>query len=179
MGKPRDEAERERDRQRITPLYLQGWNQTEIAAELGIDQSTVSRDIKFLLAEWRKQRNGLVDEFEGKYRFIYREAIAAWKRSLEDAETTTQEMIDGGEGQGTGQRLKASTRKEGQSGNPALLAQAQGAMKAIREMFGTDAAQKQYNYNFDLTNATDEQLQRIVAGEDPAKVLTGATQSGG
>ena len=148
MGKPRDESERERDRIRITPLYLQGWNQTEIAQELGIDQSTVSRDIKFLLAEWRKQRNGLVDEFEGKYRYVYREAIAAWKRSLEDAEMITKEIIDALEGVELGgdvlnaKRPKTTTRREGQSGNPALLAQAMAALKAIREMFGVDAAGK-------------------------------------
>lgn len=140
MAKQRSDTERQRDRRLINDLYLQGWNQTEIADKLGIDQSTVSRDIKTLKAEWVKQRNGLVEEFEAKYRLIYREAYLAWLRSKEDAETTTQEMIDGGEGAGTGQRLKASTRKEGQSGNPALLAQAQGALKAIREMFGVDAA---------------------------------------
>lgn len=151
MGKPRDEAERERDRLRITPLYLQGWNQTEIARELGVDQSTVSRDIKFLLAEWRKQRNGLVDEFEGKYRYVYREAITAWHRSKEDAVTETSEMIEvpevskdakGNPQVVSSQRMKAQTRREGQSGNPALLAQAQAAIKAIREMFGVDAAEK-------------------------------------
>ena len=41
-------------------------------------------------------------------------------------------------GKGKGQRLKAFTKKEGQAGNPALLAQAQAALKAIREMFGVD-----------------------------------------
>lgn len=138
----RTEAERIADRRTISDLYLQGWNQTEIADKLGIDQSTVSRDIKTLKAEWVKQRNGLVDEFEAKYRLLYREAYAAWMRSKEDAITEIQEAIEGGD-TGNGQRLKASTKKEGQSGNPALLAQAQAALKAIREMFGMDAPTKQ------------------------------------
>lgn len=182
MAKQRSDTERQRDRRQINDLYLQGWNQTEIADKLGIDQSTVSRDIKTLKAEWVKQRNGLVEEFEAKYRLIYREAYLAWLRSLEDAETTIQEIIDGGELGGDALnkgRLKASTRKEGQSGNPALLAQAQGALKAIREMFGVDAATKQHNFNFDLSKATDEQLQRIAAGEDAAAVLANTTQSSG
>lgn len=136
----RSDTERQADRRAISDLYLSGWNQTEIADKLGIDQSTVSRDIKTLKAEWVKQRNGLVDEFEAKYRRIYQEAYAAWLRSKEDAETTIQEAIDGDSG--SGQRLKVSTKKEGQSGNPALLAQAQAALKAIREMFGVDAAAK-------------------------------------
>ena len=160
MGKPRDEAERESDRRNISDLYLQGWNQTEIGDKLGIDQSTVSRDIKTLKAEWRKQRNGLVEEFEAKYRLMYKEAYAAWLRSKEDAETTTQEAIEGdavkldreGNPIPGKQRLKVSTRREGQSGNPALLAQAQAALKAIREMFGVDAAQKlEHSGSIDLS----------------------------
>src|SRR3990172_13296002 len=141
MAKQRSDTERQRDRRLINDLYLQGWNQTDIADKLGIDQSTVSRDIKTLKGEWLKQRNGLAEEFEAKYRLIYREAYLAWLRSKEDAETTTQEAIEGDAASGK-QRLKVSTRREGQSGNPALLAQAQAALKAIREMFGVDAAQK-------------------------------------
>lgn len=134
----------------ISDLYVQGWTQKEIAEKLGLNKNTVNSDIKFLLGEWKKQRNGLVDEFEGKYRYIHREAVMAWHRSKEDAETTIQEMIEGeaakldkeGNPIPGSNRLKASTRKEGQSGNPALLAQAQAALKAIREMFGVDAAEK-------------------------------------
>lgn len=140
-ARQRSDTEREADRRKINELYLNGWNQTDIAEQLGINQSTVSRDIKTLKAEWVKQRNGLVDEFEAKYRLVYREAMAAWQESKKPAETETTEMIEGGEGDtGKGQRLKASTRKEGQSGNPALLAQSQAALKAIREMFGVDVA---------------------------------------
>jgi len=34
------------------------------------------------------------------------------------------------------------------------------------------------NYNFDLSNATDEQLDRLSAGEDPAFVLSTSSRSG-
>ena len=179
MAVPRSESQRERDRALASDLYLQGWNQQEIANKLGISRQAVNRDIKFLLAEWRKNRNGLVDEFEAKYRLIYREAYAAWLRSKEDAVTEVSEMVEGdGTGKGNGQRLKASTRKEGQSGNPALLAEARAALKAIREMFGTDAPTKAQNINLDLSQLTNEQLQRIAAGEDPIHVAS-STQSGG
>lgn len=136
-------------------MYLQGRYQEEIAEALGIDQTTVSRDIKHLLDQWRSETDTDIrqrqKELEQKYLWIYREAVMAWHKSLEDAETTVQELVDSGEPakldkEGNlippGQRLKASTRKEGQSGNPALLAQAQAALKAIREMFGVDAATK-------------------------------------
>jgi predicted transcriptional regulator len=144
----RTDTEREADRRAISEYYLKGWNQTDIANLLNIDQSTVSRDIKHLKGEWVKQRNGLVDEFEAKYRHIYREALAAWEESKKPAETETSEMVEvpevtkderGNAVITMAQRLKASTRKEGQSGNPALLAQAQAALKSLREMFGTDA----------------------------------------
>jgi len=147
MAVPRSESQRERDRAIVSDLYLQGWNQQEIADKIGVNSNTVGADIKALLKEWKKNRNGLVDEFEAKYRLIYREAYLAWLRSKEDAETITQESIDGGEpvkldSKGkplpVAQRIKVSTRREGQSGNPALLAQAQAALKAIREMFGVD-----------------------------------------
>ena len=88
MAVPRSESQRERDRALASDLYLQGWNQQEIANKLGISRQAVNRDIKFLLAEWRKNRNGLVDEFEAKYRLIYREAYAAWLRSKEDRKST-------------------------------------------------------------------------------------------
>ena len=146
MAVPRSESQRERDRAIVSDLYLQGWNQQEIADKIGVNRNTVGADIKALLKEWKKNRNGLADEFEGRYRLIYREAYLAWLRSKEDAETTTQEAIEGADGIGGDKlnkgRLKVSTRREGQSGNPALLAQAMAALKAIREMFGVDAAGK-------------------------------------
>lgn len=120
--------------------------------KIEVDRSTVSRDLKAIEAEWKKEATGEIEtvkaQLRARYETIYGEAFGAWLRSLEDAETTIQELIDNNGGELGGDalnkgRLKASTRKEGQSGNPALLAQAQGALKAIREMFGVDAATKQ------------------------------------
>lgn len=39
-------------RHRVAELYLQGWPQHRIAAEVGVDQSTVSRDLKAIQKEW-------------------------------------------------------------------------------------------------------------------------------
>jgi hypothetical protein len=112
---------------------------------IAVSERTVYYDKEAIEKQWledskldnEKRKANLVQ----KYEYIHREAVSAWFKSLEDAETTIQEMIDGGGDAGIAggaQRLKASTRKEGQSGNPALLAQAQAALKAIREMFGVD-----------------------------------------
>lgn len=145
------QKEIENRRRLIARLFCEGiTNQFAIVDALAarhkieVDRSTVSRDLKVIEAEWKAETTGAIEtmkaQFKARYETIYGEAFSAWLKSLEDAETTIQEMIDGGEVgiAGASQRLKASTRKEGQSGNPALLAQAQAALKAIREMFGVD-----------------------------------------
>ena len=120
--------------------------------KIKVDQSTISRDLAAIKKTMRQQTPDDLKAFLfAEYLWALRESRVGWRRSLEDAETTIQEMIDGGEpvkldSKGlplpVAQRLKASTRREGQSGNPALLAQAQAALKAIREMFGVDAPKK-------------------------------------
>lgn len=127
-----------------------------------------------MLAGWQKDAAKTIEErqadLEQRYLLIYTEAIAAWERSLEDAVTETSEVVEtpeaGKDKEGkpiwaSSQRLKASTRKEGQSGNPALLAQAQAALKALREMFGTDAPTKQHlTGSVDILNKWIDGLQK-------------------
>ena len=115
---------------------MQGWSKTDIAKELGISIRTVYSDVKFLQKQWRSKREDLPDEFESKYRYIYREAIAAWLRSLEDKQVNTFENVQGSEGDVA--RIKAQGRTEGQSGNPALLAQARGALQDIEDLLGLE-----------------------------------------
>jgi len=45
------------DWQRSTSLYSKGLNQEEIAPELHVDQSTVSRDLQFIKKQESKLRN--------------------------------------------------------------------------------------------------------------------------
>lgn len=155
------QKEIENRRRHVARLFCEGiTNQFAIVDALAerhkiaVDRSTVSRDLKAIEAEWKKEATGEIEtvkaQLRARYETIYGEAFSAWLKSLEDAETTIQEMIEGeaakldkeGNPIPGSNRLKASTRKEGQSGNPALLAQAQAALKAIREMFGVDAAEK-------------------------------------
>jgi hypothetical protein len=129
-----------RRRQIISKLRHEGVRaQADIAERLKDDygfevtQQTVSNDLKALDKLWRTSAIDEIDkwkkEIAAQYRYIYQQSLTAWELSLEDAEETTTGGKDG------------TTKKEkGQSGNPALLAQAQAALKAIREMFGVDAA---------------------------------------
>jgi predicted transcriptional regulator len=54
--------ERENRLSRIISLYSKGLTQTEIASELGIDQSTVSRDLQYIKQEAKKKIEKYLNE---------------------------------------------------------------------------------------------------------------------
>lgn len=126
----------------VAELYNEGNHSQSKLVELlrdryGIDvtQPTVSSDLIALDKEWKNQARSDLEQVKAhliaKYYQIYKEAYAAWKLSLENAmtiETTT-----------TSKGTYEKEIKKGQSGNPALLAQAQAALKSIREIVGLDA----------------------------------------
>lgn len=167
-----------RRRQLVSKLRHEGVRtQSAIAERLrdnyGIDvtQQTVSNDLKALDQLWKSSALANTDKWKNEvakqYRYLYQQSIAAWELSLEDAEEVTTE--DGEDGEDS--KEKTRTRTKGQSGNPAHLRNAQESLKAIRDLLGLDSPIKTQNFNFDLSKATDEQLQRIANGEDPAHVL--------
>lgn len=106
-----------------------------------ISERTVGYDKKAVHRQWLKDASQSIEEkqarVEADYLYIYHEAMEAWLKSCEDEVTTTEESAVSGPF-GKGERAKVSTRRRGQSGNPALLAQAQAAKKAIRELRGLD-----------------------------------------
>jgi hypothetical protein len=53
-------------RQRVAELWRNRQNQTDIARALGVDQSTISRDIKAIMREWRAMAVADVDEVIGR-----------------------------------------------------------------------------------------------------------------
>ena len=54
--------ERENRLSRIISLYSKGLNQSEIASEVGIDQSTVSRELRFIKQEAKKKIEKYLNE---------------------------------------------------------------------------------------------------------------------
>lgn len=61
------EIERDARRRRVTAILLSGVaNQTVIAAELGVNQGTISRDIRAIEAEWRQQSIADLAEARGQ-----------------------------------------------------------------------------------------------------------------
>jgi len=153
MGRQRDTAQIARDRKKIGELYLKGTLQADIAAKLSIDQSTVSRDIKALFAEWRK--SALVDINEAKARELAKiDALeltywAAWERSCEDAETTVKKTkgsvkrYQDDDGQFIVERpAEVDQTSKGQTGDSRFLQGVQWCIDKRCKILGIDAPQR-------------------------------------
>jgi hypothetical protein len=144
-GKRRSNGQLVRDRRRIADLYLQGWIQADIADELQLDQSTISRDLKHLYKEW--QQSSLIDIDEAKSQELAkvdrleREYWIAWVNSCEDAETLRQEGSKTETGKVKPDKIVKTAK--GQAGDPRFLSGVQWCINKRCEILGLDAAIKQ------------------------------------
>lgn len=168
MARPNKEAVVARE-QEAWRLRLRGWTQCQIAAELKVDQSTISDYLKrrnqALAEEFTEEAREVKAQQTAQLEHIYAEAVAAWEQSKLPAERT--QVVTG--------RAVASqfgivdlpdletTTTEGQSGNPALLAAALKAKADIRAIWGMDAPKKA-----DITSGGAP--FKIYAGFDPEAV---------
>ena len=53
-------------RRKVAGLYLRKVNETDIAARLEVSQATVSRDVKWLMQEWRRDAVADIAEMRGR-----------------------------------------------------------------------------------------------------------------
>ena len=138
-GKRRKAAQIARDRRRIANLYLQGWLQVDIAAEVNLSGPTVCRDLKALHKEWIA--SALIDIDAAKSKELARidrlerEYWTAWWRSIEDAETTTKKAVE----TATETRKEAVQTAKGQSGDPRFLQGVQWCIERRCKILGIDA----------------------------------------
>jgi hypothetical protein len=147
----RTKTQRERDNRRISQLYLQGEMQADIAASLSLSQSTVSRALKRLQADWRA--SALIDINEAKARELAKidtlelEYWTAWKRSQEDAESEITKMQGNppkpNEANPLPAKMETQKKREGQSGNPAFLRGIEWCINKRCEILGVNAPVKQ------------------------------------
>ncbi len=160
-------------RQQIAARYLRGEYQSDIARDLGISQQQVSYDLKAIRATWlasavrdfdsaKAQELARIDEVE-------RAAWEGWRRSTQDKE------IENLEGDGTldpktrkPKVTKVTKRREGQAGSPAFLNTVLTCIERRCAILGLDAP-KRFVIKWD--ELTDEQIDRLAAGEPPEKVL--------
>jgi transcriptional regulator with XRE-family HTH domain len=147
----RTKLEKQRDKRRVSQMYLQGDTQAEIAASLDLSQATISRILKDLQAEWMK--SALIDINEAKARELAKidalevEYWSAWKRSQEDAESEITKMQGTPPKQGDANpapaKLETQKKREGQSGNPAFLRGIEWCINKRCEIIGVNAPIKQ------------------------------------
>jgi PBSX family phage terminase large subunit len=136
----RTKAQRERDLAAISVRYLRGDRQADIAAELGLTQSTVSRGIKELQQRWKERSErdfdqALAEEL-AKIDDLEREYWMAWVRSQESAETT---VVQKERPVVNDQKLpivkeKAKKTVRGQTGDPRFLAGVERCIAQRREL---------------------------------------------
>lgn len=126
-------------RRKVADLYLHGKTQWEIAAEFGVNQSVISRDLKALLSEWLKASLVDIDELKArelmKIDHLELEYITAWDRSKGRKEITSTERTDAG----NVQKGKAIIKHEERDGNPAFLQGIQWCIDKRCKLLGLDA----------------------------------------
>jgi len=144
-GKRRSSGQLARDRRKIADLYLKGWIQADIAAEIGMAQQTVSNDIKALQKDWLA--SALIDFNEAKSQELAkvdrleREYWQAWERSCEDAETIT-EKARASKGSERPDSVEKTKQAKGQAGDPRFLNGVQWCIDRRCKILGIDAASK-------------------------------------
>ena len=96
---------------------------------------------------------------------LEREYWDAWARSQEEAETRT--VTKDSKGGSTVDRY------EGQVGDSRFLSGVQWCINKRCEILGLNAASR--NINFDVTDLSDDQLERVASGEDVWNVIAGSS----
>lgn len=174
MESSRETIELMKRRQAIAERYLRGEYQTTIAADLGINQAQVSRDLKVMRDLWlasairdfdaaKAQELAKIDEVE-------RAAWVAWNRSTQDKEVSIQETDGTLDAQTKKPKMKkVSLRKEGQAGAPAFLSVILTCIERRCAILGLDAPKR---FQIEWDKLDDEQLERLAKGEPPEKVLS-------
>jgi transcriptional regulator with XRE-family HTH domain len=170
---PRHDTEVLSRRAEVARRYLQGEMQEQIAQSFGVTQGQISQDLKAIRAAWLasavRDFDALKAQELAKIDAVEREYWLAWERSKKDKEISVQE---GGEvdPQTRKPRIKKVVmRKEGQAGNPAFLAGVLTCIERRCSILGLDAP-KRFVIRWD--DLTDEQIDRLAAGEPPEKVLS-------
>lgn len=130
MPRKRTKIERENDLSRIGSLLIRGLSQREIAAQVGLSQPQVGREVRKIQERWAKGnvadlRRTLNQEIM-KLDEIERICWKAWHDSCRDKETSCQEKVtsakpEGAEDAMATERLKASLRTERRNGDPQYL----------------------------------------------------------
>ena len=101
----RQNAEKARDEVKMTRWYLQGISQDEIAARLGISQTTVSNSLAKYHKRWLKRAEMNFDQWKAeqlaKIDMLELEALLAWEQSKRVIHSASGGVWDLSEGEET------------------------------------------------------------------------------
>jgi len=133
-------------RPKVARLYLSGKTQPEIAEEFGVNQSTISRDLKAIQQTWREAAIRDFDEARGqelaKLDNLELTYWQAWERSLGDFKVETSKARLNRQSSGEGdprQSTEKTVKTEERNGDPRYL---QGVLSCIDrrvKLLGLDA----------------------------------------
>jgi hypothetical protein len=143
---PRSSAEElviESRRCQVADLFLRGVKrQIELARRIGVNRSTISRDLRVLNDRWKASGVRDLDAAKGqeleRLDQLEREAWQAWEKSKGAHETTTTEQTS----TGAGERVKAAIRKDEQCGDPRYLTVVQWCVEQRCRLLGLHAPHK-------------------------------------
>ena len=144
-------AQTKKRRVEVAELSLMKKTQLEIADLLGVDPSTICRDLKAIGKMWDKQAVDLVNAEKKRMlddlRYIRGEALDAWLRSMEPKNETAVKKDEDKFTDKYGNvidKVKTTThrKKTDRDGDPRFLAEARNAINKECEILGIDAPDK-------------------------------------
>lgn len=141
--KKRPKLQTERDLKLIASLYLEGKTQAEIGTQLNLNQSTISRELKKIVQDWKVERVHDLNEIKQRElaRLDHLEATywEAWTRSIRTATVTMKKVIVQHE-RVVGQEITDRSTEE--IGDAKFLDSIQDIIAARLRIFGIEAPKK-------------------------------------
>jgi predicted transcriptional regulator len=169
---------REQDLVTIARLHRLGYEQMEIAEQLGVSQQQVSYDLRTLNARWRQasfdDTAAEKQEILAEERWIKRQAREEYSRSRACTKKERKKLAS--TGTNGKERREAMTETQERFGDPRYLAIIQASNKAIREIRGLDAPK---NIHATVASGTLEVTEVVVrTREEAAQALSAMAEAG-
>ncbi len=153
-------------RRTVASLYLRGASQLHIAQEVGVNQSQISRDLKFLNEKWRE--SSLIDINEAKMKELAKigqleqEYWTAWEKSKEDYQQTMKKA------KGTKDKVNYQEKVVKEMivyGDPRFLQGIQWCIDKRCKIFGVEAPKQIENKIVDeFEKKSDAELEKLAYG---------------
>lgn len=170
--KTKSPAEKEAQLVEVWRLHNRGQTEWQIGQAMGLSTRMVRYDLKILADRWRAEcAAGMAAQKEAELAKIHELYLVywnAWQRSLEDRQTTSTKKISAP----MMERAEAAIKKEQREGNPAFLAGIQWCIETRCKILGLNAPIKFR----DVTELTDEELNRIAAAAEPGNNPTSGSE---